>query len=478
MPRTALALLMLGGCFGSFTPTPVRSDACACSLTPAPFMQSDHFGTPDQVLGFSKPISELYAVVESFPHGETGPVAHAHMIKLLAAEPPIPLQMDEVKYHTINGKEAASIEVVERIDNGVTVKKRYLIVDTGSNLIIAQFWTLKNRWTSHLEAIDSMAASLTFDRPAIETPYANAPEVDPQELPLLKARAAHETQISNDQAYTEPMASPPADGPWELTTYPSDVGPLATYVTKARNDGKRRPGVVFVEGGFGGPSNMVIQDQPSHNDQSAVAFQQAGFAVMIPAFRGEAGNPGRVEMFYGETFDLIKAVDFLKGRPDVDPDRIYLFGHSSGGSQVLNAAVATDAYRAAFVLGGRADLGGIMAEGGYGGEPFDINDRTEVRLRSPLHWAGHLKRPVFYFEGTGEFLNDAVTMAQHTDQMHVWPVPDGDHFTIQRPIKQLIVQQIANDTAAVPAFAFSEAALSKAMKAIAAEQAKDSAAGP
>lgn len=55
---------------------------------------------------------------------------------------------------------------------------------------------------------------------------------------------------------------------------------------------------------------------------------------MIPSFRGEDRNPGSYEMFYGELEDLDAAYDWLAKQPWVDPDRIYLAGHSTGGTPV------------------------------------------------------------------------------------------------------------------------------------------------
>ncbi|MFK7931688.1 MAG: alpha/beta hydrolase family protein, partial [Myxococcota bacterium] len=265
---------------------------------------------------------------------------------------------------------------------------------------------------------------------------------------------------------------------WELITYPSAVGPLSAYATKVKTDGKRRPGVLFVEGGFGGPSTGVFTPQGSHNDQSATAFEQAGMVVMAPSFRGEAGNPGLIESFYGETEDLLAALQTLRDRPDVDPDLVYMVGHSTGGTQVLNAAVATDTYRAAFVFGGRAEMSGLYGAGEYGPEPFDPTNKTEIQFRSAIHWAHHLKRPLYYFEGENAYLTDAVTMAARSPKMQAFAVPNADHFTVLQPVKQLIVQQIVEDTAVEPKFTFSEASLYTAMKDAAGRQKADAAADP
>lgn len=52
---------------------------------------------------------------------------------------------------------------------------------------------------------------------------------------------------------------------------------------------------------------------------------------MTPMLRGENGNPGNYELFLGEVDDARAAVKWLAGQPYVNPQRIYVFGHSVGG---------------------------------------------------------------------------------------------------------------------------------------------------
>jgi len=472
-------LLSLGavGCSSIFQPTAKRSEACKCSITPAAFMSSDNnLGVPDQVLGFSNAFSELYLLVEAVPNGEMVPMPHSTLLQSIVSGAPAALSTEPIVFGELNGREWASMVAVEPIPNGIRAKKRYLAVNSGEALLIAQAWTLEGRWTTHEAAIDKMLMSLTWDPVPQDADNEGAPTVRPQDLPLLQARAAHATHLTDELVYEAPLSPPPKDSSWELITYPSAVGDLSAYATKVKTDGKRRPGVLFVEGGFGGPSAGVFTPQGSHNDQSAIAFEQAGMVVMAPSFRGEAGNPGFIEAFYGETEDLLAALQALRDRPDVDPDLVYLVGHSTGGTHVLNAAVATDTYRAAFVFGGRAEMSGLYGQGNYGPEPFDPTNKTGIQLRSAIHWAHQLKRPVHYFEGEKSYLVDGFTMAARSPYMQAYTVPDADHFTVLQPIKQLVVQQIVEDTGVKPAFSFSQESLYKAMRDAADRQAADAAA--
>lgn len=146
----------------------------------------------------------------------------------------------------------------------------------------------------------------------------------------------------------------------------------------------------------------------------------------------------------------------IRARPDVDPERIYLVGHSTGGTHVLNAAVAGAPVRAAFSLGGRADLVEVALDGGYGNEPFSLSDTALSAMRSPNRWGGSLAVPTYYFEGEYEYYIDAVSMAYYAPMMEAHLVPDADHFSYLGAVKANITEQILADKGTSPSFEFSE----------------------
>ena len=76
---------------------------------------------------------------------------------------------------------------------------------------------------------------------------------------------------------------------------------------------------------------------------------------MMPALRGENGLPGDFSGFYDETSDVLAAADVLRAQPGVDPERLYLAGHSVGGTLTLLAAMASPMFRAASAFSGSAD---------------------------------------------------------------------------------------------------------------------------
>jgi acetyl esterase/lipase len=72
-------------------------------------------------------------------------------------------------------------------------------------------------------------------------------------------------------------------------------------------------------------------------------LQARGFAIMTATQRGRNGNPGAHELLYGEVDDAVAAARWLADRPDVDPRRVYVFGHSMGGGVAALMALLPDA---------------------------------------------------------------------------------------------------------------------------------------
>jgi predicted esterase len=85
---------------------------------------------------------------------------------------------------------------------------------------------------------------------------------------------------------------------------------------------------------------------------------QFSWAMMFPSLRGGNDNPGVKEGFWSEVDDVLAATDYLAQQDFVDPQRIYLGGHSSGGTPVLLAAECSDRYRAVFSFGPAASAAG------------------------------------------------------------------------------------------------------------------------
>lgn len=75
------------------------------------------------------------------------------------------------------------------------------------------------------------------------------------------------------------------------------------------------------------------------------AWLQAGFNVLLFELDGHGRNPRTLR--YPDLAGCVPAaIDFLRGQPEVDPDRIGLVGVSLGGACALHAAARDDGIRA------------------------------------------------------------------------------------------------------------------------------------
>lgn len=268
---------------------------------------------------------------------------------------------------------------------------------------------------------------------------------------LLTARALANFKTKHvDNNFKPSEAAPEVEG-YQLVRYPSPAGELAAYLSNDPGDGKPRPAVLWAHGGFGGIGPPTVAQ--------AKPFLDAGCVVMCPSWRGENDNPGQFEMFYGEVEDAVAALGYLSKLPYVDPARIYMAGHSTGGTITLLTAASTPLLRAAFSLGGAPDMGSALRSGGYDNVPFDKRSDDEIRYRSPGQWISFLRAPTFYFEGANSFyVRDAKWMEATADRqslpLRVFILDRGDHFTIVTPLLKNIAAKIQNDTGPSPNFTF------------------------
>jgi dipeptidyl aminopeptidase/acylaminoacyl peptidase len=266
---------------------------------------------------------------------------------------------------------------------------------------------------------------------------------DGQPLTLSEARANFTTELRPSEFTAGPMS--PAQGPFTLVKYPSPVGDLGAYLTRDPGDGQKHPAIIWITGGDCNTVDGVWETGPISNEQSASAYRQAGIVMMFPSLRGGNDNPGRREGLYGEVDDILAAADYLSQQPYVDPDRIYLGGHSTGGTLVLLTSQCTDRFRAVFSLGPVEDIRGY--EGEY--TPFSFSDDREIELRSPIYWLESVTSPTYVIEGTEQSnISSLRAMDQATDnpQLTFLGLPGFDHFSVLAPANKLIAQSILNDT--------------------------------
>jgi dipeptidyl aminopeptidase/acylaminoacyl peptidase len=174
--------------------------------------------------------------------------------------------------------------------------------------------------------------------------------------------------------------------------FPSDDLQLTAWVSFAAFEGGKRPAVLFLHGGFA----LGQEDW-----DMAKPYEKEHFVVMMPALRGENNQSGYYTMFYDEVDDVVAAGEYLAKLPGVDPNKVYVAGHSAGGTLTLLAALTSKRFRAAASFSGSPDQKAFLF-GATELARFDSSDINEIRMRSPVAWAGSFKCPVRMYYGTDE----------------------------------------------------------------------------
>lgn len=280
-----------------------------------------------------------------------------------------------------------------------------------------------------------------------------------QTLSLPEARREFTTKLSRQERDGQSAPEPPSHL-FRTVRYTSPAGQLAAYISQPPDANKKYPAIIWIFGGFGNSIDQTAWEAgPPENDQSASAFWRSGVITMYPSLRGGNDNPGVKEAFFGEVDDILAAVDYLAKQDFVDPDRIYLSGHSTGGTLALLVAASTDRFRTIF------SFGPVDNVGVYGADalPFDTSRQRELELRAPIRWLHAIKTPTFVFEGTTQPSNldslKKLSRASDNSALQVYPVNRADHFSILAPMTQLIANKILRDEAPTANIAFTDAEL-------------------
>ncbi|MGF7060922.1 alpha/beta hydrolase family protein [Brassicibacter mesophilus] len=203
--------------------------------------------------------------------------------------------------------------------------------------------------------------------------------------------------------------------------YESDGLKLKAWVLNDPEDGYKYPAVVFMHGGFAfGEVDWYVAEE----------YINRGYVVMTPMVRGENGNPGNFEYFYGEVNDCIAAGKYLASLPYVDENNVFLMGHSAGGSLSVLASLRESPYKAIATNGasyGTKDYFKYRKDR----IPFEYN-KDEIHIRSSYEYADNIKTPVYSFMGKEDIgtMKLAEKFVEKVEKLSVpfeFMVIDGDH---------------------------------------------------
>jgi dienelactone hydrolase len=238
-------------------------------------------------------------------------------------------------------------------------------------------------------------------------------------------RQSFQTRLLYNGPSPQPFASElPPSGVTEIT-YPSGDLVLKAWTARPAQAPARAPLVVFLHGGFAFGAEDLEMARP---------YLSAGYAVVVPMVRGENGLQGNFSMFFDEVTDAIAVTEHMRVQPDVDPEHIYLAGHSVGGTLAMLAAQASTHYRATASLSGSPDQLAFCTDPSWARiVPFDTNNPAEYEMRSPLSYAASFKAPTRLYYASGEVYGADTQMMADIARTAGLDVEAqsvrGDHFT-------------------------------------------------
>ncbi|GGX11293.1 alpha/beta hydrolase family protein [Undibacterium macrobrachii] len=198
---------------------------------------------------------------------------------------------------------------------------------------------------------------------------------------------------------------------------------ITGYLTMPNNpDGNKLPMVLLPHGGPFGVSDTW------YFDDEAQFLASRGYAVLQVNFRGSGGRGPKFRRAgyreYGGKMmdDLIDGVKWANNHPEIDKDRVCVFGISFGGYAALMAPIrAPGMFKCAVGYSGRYDLASRLKREDISSDKqatnFVVesmgNDPLVLAQQSPTSQAEKIKIPVFLAHGT----KDETTQLDQAEKM-------------------------------------------------------------
>lgn len=226
-----------------------------------------------------------------------------------------------------------------------------------------------------------------------------ADEPNTQRVPDESASSAEDLSAARKRFVTKLKVRGPAPQKYENNkppvgvkqiTYTSGDLTLKGWLSADAGDGKKRPAVVFLHGGWS-------FDEGDWRD--AEPFAKVGFVLFMPTLRAENGNPGIYESFLGEVDDAIAAGRFVSSLPNVDAKNVFVAGHSVGAVLTCLVTMLPSPYKAGAALDGYVDMKSWAVLSPDVHVPYDRSDRAEVRVRDPMAFVGSIRCPLRLYSG-------------------------------------------------------------------------------
>ncbi len=181
-----------------------------------------------------------------------------------------------------------------------------------------------------------------------------APTLPPTPTPHpLTIQAMRQRDYPGSDITIEEVLTPGANYQRLLTSYRSEGLKIYALLTLPNGDRPEQgwPAIVFNHGYIPPREYRTTERYVAYVD----ALARAGYVVFRPDYRGHGFSEGTASGAYGSpdyTVDVINALTSLQRLPEVDAQRVGMWGHSMGGHITLRAMVTRGDIRAGVIWAG------------------------------------------------------------------------------------------------------------------------------
>ena len=211
----------------------------------------------------------------------------------------------------------------------------------------------------------------------------------------------------------------------QLVRIPAADGEIAAFVYRPRSAGARQrtPALLYPHGGPEGQSRPGF----AHNTSHLLALIDRGITVVVPNIHGSTGYGKRwqeaIHKDWGgiDLRDLRAVADWMAAQPDLDPERLGVYGGSYGGfATLLCVTQIPERWRCAVDLFGVSNLITMIEHAQPNWRRFlarwigDLDtDRDKLIARSPVTHLDAVRCPLLVIQGT----NDTRVPQEESDQV-------------------------------------------------------------
>jgi len=188
--------------------------------------------------------------------------------------------------------------------------------------------------------------------------------------------------------------------------------------------GERAPAVLHTHGNAGNiRTHAVFSD----------FLRDHGFHVLVFDYRGYGRSDDAWIDRETLVIDARAAFEFLRARPDVDPERIGVYGHSLGGQPALRLAASEPRIRAVATLSTFSSWEGVAHDYAPFLGPLLMHEGHDAvdaaaRLGDRPYWIGHGQADVIVDARHAPILANAARDAGIEHELHTYP--NGNHINL------------------------------------------------